>query len=183
MWSRPCFAVLALLALPVCGGKAVVDGASSTASGGAPPVALCPTAPPVPETDCALPDFQACSYDGTGCLQTFECQPVYPEAGAPSVWQVVADECHQYCNLEAPCDATHALATWCDPNVDCVSSLDPCGTQYSCLACPAANPGLSSVCGPVGNYCTVPWTGDPSCWSYFTCESDGLWHSAGQACA
>ena len=97
MLRRYGLALLALLALPGCGGKAIVDGPAGT-------------------TDC---------------------------------------------NLDKPCDATHSLAHECDSNVTCITTEDPCGTEYVCIACPPASPAVSSACGPVDDYCSISWTGDP----------------------
>ena len=86
------------------------------------------------------------------------------------------------CNLDKPCDATHSLAHECDSNVTCITTEDPCGTEYVCIACPPASPAVSSACGPVDDYCSISWTGDPYCWTDFKCGSDGMWQWTGHVC-
>jgi hypothetical protein len=86
------------------------------------------------------------------------------------------------CNLEAPCDDTHSVAQGCPSSISCIITEDSCGTEYVCIDCPAADPSLSSDCGPPGSYCSVPWTDDPYCWTQFTCGSDGKWRGAGDIC-
>jgi hypothetical protein len=164
------------LGLTACGGKTTVEGTPTGTD-----VHQCPSAAPVPGDGCQLPDFTSCTFD-EGCLQTFECQPVYPEAGAPSRWQIVVDECGEYCTLGPICPSGYSTIQACPSSVECIEDTDPCVGYFRCIPCAPGDPSSSSACGPEGSSCSLPWEGDPYCFTTFECGADGLWTSASDIC-
>lgn len=55
----------------------------------------CPTDEPTNGTDCTgLPDMLRCTYSsGYDCWKLYVCEPVHPEAGAPSRWRFDGEVC------------------------------------------------------------------------------------------
>lgn len=87
----------------------------------------CPGSPPTTGTGCELRDFAACDF---GCDGVYECQPVYPEAGAPSEWVKVEDG--TCCPEDAP---NHGSS--CGQDVTCSYEHSPwtesCPTSFDAV--------------------------------------------------
>ncbi|MFO0549170.1 MAG: hypothetical protein U0271_12335 [Polyangiaceae bacterium] len=136
----------------------------------------CPTEEPSLGDDCTgLPDFQECKYShepSEECTYIYSCEPVYPEAGAPSVWVDGGTEgggCE--CNFPScgPGESTFADYGSCAESgqYDC-RTLDGCGETIACgipicdLA-PACDPGdtlAGGTCPPDALCYTVEYCGD-----------------------
>jgi hypothetical protein len=86
------------------------------------------------------------------------------------------------CSDATPCDATHSVAASCAMELNCPVVIDACGNERICAACPAANPAVSSSCGPAGGYCSMTYPSNPYCGVTFTCGADGRWVEGGEWC-
>lgn len=118
----------------------------------------CPTQAPSEGASCDLPDFTECTFaDPPDCLQVFRCEPVYPEAGAPSVWRYQGEE-------GAGCECLAAES--CAPGDTEVESCPPGGSCYEVIGCD----------GPVlcfaGGGCTEVPLCDPGDFEVSDCPPD-----------
>ena len=79
--------LLSALALVACGSEVLVQPEKPCEAPGddCPTDFNCPPKEPAPGTRCTE-DFLKCSYGPAECEAVYSCEPVYPEAGAPSEW-------------------------------------------------------------------------------------------------
>lgn len=124
----------------------------------------CPATPPTVGTSCELSDFASCDF---GCDGVFECQPVYPEAGAPSEWVKVANGA--CCPESAPKHGTK-----CDEDASCTYEGSPwtedCSITFDAICndgtwhtlTPASCTPVSS-CDPTGDFTVIysDWSPEP----------------------
>ncbi len=166
-------------------------GESSTTSGCAGadcPAPGCPAAAPTAGASCNLPDFTQCRYDDpvlTGCQNVYECQPVYPEAGAPSTWQDIGQD--GICECVAPsCDPGDSLVLDCLPDSACYMVDSACTEDIICAddalpqhGCPMPQPKDGDACTSNGSFCDYPLGN--GCFSSMVCD-DNKWASIGGGC-
>ncbi len=188
-----CFIPAVATALLVLGCNSTVTfvGGSSTTSGCAGadcPAPGCPATAPTPGSSCDLADFTQCRYDDpvmAGCQTVFECQPVYPEAGAPSNWQDMGQD--GICECVTPsCDPGDAEVDACIPDAACYGIDNPCGDAIVCAddelpqhGCPQIEPQDGDACTQNGKFCDYPIGSD--CFSSVMCEAN-KWTSIGGGC-
>lgn len=165
-------AAFALAALPGCQ-VTIVDGGGDGGGCGEGSNCLpeeCPAAPPS-EFDSCDTDGLLCSYtDAEGCTTDFRCDPVYPEAGAPSEFVVLGSEGCTNCLADPTCEPYEIEASSCegvDPaQFDC-HSVSACGTTIYCLLpvcdqAPQCDPGDVQV-----DECLQ----DVGCYTVSSCDS------------
>ncbi len=101
----------------------------------------CPAQRPSEGDSCDLADFETCSYGGTtDCTKVYRCEPVYPEAGAPSKWAFFRDEGHGC----APCDGESCAAgdvevETCPSNASCYE-VSGCSGSIVCMSAGCSDP-------------------------------------------
>ncbi|MEQ9324372.1 MAG: hypothetical protein RIF41_34735, partial [Polyangiaceae bacterium] len=124
----------------------------------------CPADPPTAGAGCELSDFASCDF---GCDGVYECQPVYPEAGAPSEWVKVDDG--TCCPDEPP---THGSS--CGQDVTCSYDHSPwtegCSTPFDAVCKDGTWTALAPAsCEPIAG-CDItgtfdilysPWSPEP----------------------
>jgi len=165
---------LLLLATPLLACGSSVQNESPSDGGGGTGGSLCagadcapgcPATPPTADTDCDLSDFASCDY---ACDGVFECQPVYPEAGAPSRWTKVsngaccpdaAPEHGAVCDGDLLCNYNHSpLGVACPSDIE-ASCVDGHWNSLKPASC-----GPATACDPTGDYSFAfgAWSdGDP----------------------
>ncbi|NUP07510.1 MAG: hypothetical protein HOW73_15785 [Polyangiaceae bacterium] len=155
------------------------DGACQCPADGCP--ASCPVSQPADGEPCNV-DMLECSYpqtEGGECVSIFRCEPVYPEAGAPSQWSYVTDsgDCEQ-CLAAPACADFEEQVDSCegvDPSLYDCHSVTTCGQTIYCIqsTCdlpPACDPGdtPTNECPPGGCYVVE------SCGSTVACVDSAL---------
>lgn len=164
-WSAVAVAYAVGIVASVTGGCVTVyDGDFTCEVDCDPPEGECPVAEPNAEDFCDQ-DGLTCSYShepDEECTYKFRCDPVYPEAGAPSEWvfvDTVGGGCEQC--LEAPaCAEFEEQVESCDGiegvDVDC-HSVSACGSTIFCVGstCDLA-PSCDPDDAPAVNGCEVP---------------------------
>jgi hypothetical protein len=164
------------------------NGASG-GSGGSGASPACPFMAPIEGASCDLPDYAECYYEsGTvGCSLVYLCEPVYPEAGAPSVW--LFNGTTGTCSCPTPsCDPgdTPALDP-CGEDEGCYTVANECGAATYCVddaypehGCPPVEPVFGSACADVNKFCTYPLGDD--CVTFYACQGAQGWQPAGGGC-
>lgn len=186
-----------LTALPLswlligCGATVQVDGTGGSGGEGECNGSNCttPACPelPVAAEPCDLPDGTECSASGSAeCAQIFRCDPVYPEAGAPSEWVYVREEgpgCEQ-CLADPTCDPGDLQVSECLEEVPCYTA-SACGTEILCEdsslpqhGCPPEPPD-GVPCAGESFFCDYDLGG--GCYSSYVCDA-GAWTSVGGGC-
>jgi hypothetical protein len=120
------------------------------------------------------------------CTTVFECEPLSPEAGAPSLWYFKGQQGVCEC-AAASCDPGDAEAGDCFEDEDCYTVDDPCNDGMivcydSALpqhGCPFAEPQDGEPCSDDGQMCDYP-LGD-GCFTTTYCDA-GQWLSVGGGC-
>ncbi len=165
--------LVSLLVVAVgCGSNVVVgDGGGGTGAGcpGADCDPGCPVDLPVAGEGCDLPDFTECRYtDLDGCTGVMACEPVYPEAGAPSVWVShgpVDPGCGEC--FDSSCSDPYIQVPAC-PNQpgDCYSEIGCDGSTFYCFA---ADCGAAPTCDPGDTMLAGECPPDALCYSVSIC--------------
>ncbi len=149
----------------------------------------CPATPPTVGTSCTLPDYTDCRYfdaDLGDCHTTFSCQPVYPEAGAPSEWVFAGNDGICEC-VAVTCDPGDTQMDDCTPLPPCYSIDDPCSAGVIICSdvalpqhgCPQTEPLDGDSCTEEGQFCDYDLGND--CFTSKMCDG-GQWVSIGGGC-
>lgn len=146
--------------LAACGSNVVADGGGGEGGGegAAPPCGVagcgeCPGAEPVIGATCDATDGAECQYGaGLDCYHIVSCEPVYPEAGAPSVWVdggLTGTGCVE-CFAGPTCNEGDVEVSVCPEGVDCYV-VEACGDSVTCMSgtecngVPVCDPGDTEV--------------------------------------
>ena len=130
----------------------------------------CPASQPA-DGDACDEDGLSCEYsDASGCTRGFRCEPVYPEAGAPSEFVELGSEGCENCLQDPTCAASEIQVDSCegvDPSQYDCHSESACGTTIYCLLpvcdlAPACDPGDEQL-----NECQP----DVGCYTVSTCDT------------
>lgn len=160
----------------------------------------CPADVPADLSACTLPDGTRCRYpipSADDCGEEYACEPVYPEAGAPSHWVYQgrydsgSEQGCLYDCAPASCEQGDIeLGNSCPEGMFCYEVTfvdDPCGTIVFCGS--KVKPdhpcvGLvedGAICSHPGAAC-MQESGTPNCYDSYECAG-GAWDLIDTQCA